>query len=105
MRCSRAVSRRSRSRSPCTASAASASMLAREYAYRMQGDYAGVWWLNAGRAKDSKSWDGVEKGLVDLGSIFIRGLDQATDRAAAARQSLKFIADGGFSKPWLLIYD
>ena len=81
------------------------STLAREYAYRAQDDYAGVWWLNAARAKDSKSWEGVEKGLVDLGSIFIRGLDQVQDRAAAARQTLEFIAHGGFAKPWLLVYD
>ena len=81
------------------------STLAREYAHRAQGGYAGVWWLNAARAKDSKSWDGLEKGLVDLGTIFIRGLDQVQDRAAAARQTLEFIANAGFAKPWLLIYD
>ena len=27
------------------------------------------------------------------------------DRAKAARQTLDFIAHGGFAKPWLLIYD
>jgi tetratricopeptide (TPR) repeat protein len=81
------------------------STLAREYAFRAQEDYAGVWWLSATRAKDSKTWEGVEKGLVDLGKIFIRGLDQAADRAAAARQTLQFIAAGGFGKPWLLVYD
>jgi hypothetical protein len=47
----------------------------------------------------------VEQGLVGLVNIFIRGLDQITDRAAAARHTLRFIADGGFSKPGLLIYD
>jgi hypothetical protein len=47
------------------------STLAREYAFRAQEDYAGVWWLSATRAKDSKTWEGVEKGLVDLGKIFI----------------------------------
>ena len=88
------------------ASAASANpRLPAEYAHRAQDDYAGVWWLNAARAKDSKSWEGVEKGLVDLGSIFIRGLDQVQDRAAAAHRTLEFIAHGGFAKPWLLIYD
>jgi hypothetical protein len=72
---------------------------------RTQADYAGVWWLNAEQPKGSKSWEGVEKGLVDLGSIFIRGLDQVADCAAAARQTPQFIADGGFSKPCLLVYD
>lgn len=81
------------------------STLAREYAYQAQGQNAGVWWLNAGRVKDSKSWGGLEKGLVDLGSIFVRALDQAQDRATAARKTLEFIAYGGFAKPWLLVYD
>jgi hypothetical protein len=81
------------------------SVLAHEYAYRSREEYAGVWWLNAARAKDSKTWDGLEAGLVELGSIFIRGLDQVQDRAAAARQALDFIAGGGFAKPWLLVYD
>jgi tetratricopeptide (TPR) repeat protein len=81
------------------------STLARQYAYQERDRYAGVWWLNAARAKDSKSWEGIEKGLVDLGSIFIRGLDQAADRVKAARQTLEFIAGGGFAKPWLLVYD
>ena len=81
------------------------SILAREYAYRAQERYAGVWWLNAARTPDSDLWEGVESGLVDLGSIFIRDLDQAKDRGKAARQTLEFIANGGFAKPWLLVYD
>jgi hypothetical protein len=71
------------------------STLAREYADKAQDGYAGVWWLNAARTKNSKSWDELEQGLVELGSIFIRGLDQVQDRAAAARQTLEFIAHGG----------
>jgi tetratricopeptide (TPR) repeat protein len=81
------------------------STLAREYAHQAQDAHAGAWWLNAARTKDGKSWEGVEKGLVDLGSIFIRGLDQVQDRAAAARQTLEFIANAGFAKTWLLVYD
>jgi tetratricopeptide (TPR) repeat protein len=81
------------------------STLAREYAYQARDGYAGVWWLNAARTQDSKSWDGLEKGLIDLGRIFIQGLDQIPDRATAARQTLEFIAHGGFAKPWLLVYD
>ncbi len=37
--------------------------------------------------------------------MFIRGLDQAQDRAKAARRALALIAEGGFAKPWLLVYD
>ena len=44
-------------------------------------------------------------GLVALGATFIPGLNEAKDRAEAARAALKFIADGGFEKPWLLLYD
>jgi tetratricopeptide (TPR) repeat protein len=81
------------------------STLAREYAYQARDGYAGVWWLNAARAKDGKSWERLEKGLVDLGAIFFRGLNQVEDRAAAARRTLEFIANDGFAKPWLLVYD
>jgi tetratricopeptide (TPR) repeat protein len=82
------------------------SVLAREYAHRNQGDYAGVWWLNAAKPEDgTPGFDGVERALVDLGTIFIRGLDQAQDRGKAARQTLDLIAHGGFEKPWLLVYD
>jgi hypothetical protein len=81
------------------------STLAREYAWRERDRYAGVWWLNAERIKDAEGFEGIEKGLVELGAIFIRGLDQAQDRAAAARQTLDFLAHGGFAKPWLIVYD
>jgi hypothetical protein len=82
------------------------SALAREYGHRHQDDYAGVWWLNAARPEDgTPGFEGVERGLVDLGAIFIRGLDQLQDRAKAARQTLELIAHGGFEKPWLLVFD
>ena len=81
------------------------STLAREHAWRERDRYAGVWWLNAERTKDSEGFEGIEKGLVELGAIFIRGLGEAQDRVAAARQTLDFLADGGFAKPWLLVYD
>jgi hypothetical protein len=82
------------------------SALAREYVHRHQDDYAGAWWLNAAAPEDgSPGFEGVERGLVDLGAIFIRGLDQAQDRAKSARQTLELIAHGGFEKPWLLVFD
>ena len=81
------------------------STLAREYAWRAQDGYAGVWWLNAASDENSATWDGVEQGLVHLGDHYIRGLAQAQERTKAARYTLDFLAHGGFTKPWLLIYD
>jgi hypothetical protein len=81
------------------------STLAREYAWQAQEGYAGVWWLNAASDEDAVSWDGVEQGLVDLGDHYLPGLAKAQDRAKAAQHTLDFIAHGGFTKPWLLIYD
>ena len=40
-----------------------------------------------------------------LGAIFIPGLAEVENRAEAANAALKFIAEGGFDKPWLLLYD
>ena len=82
------------------------SALAREYAHRHQSDYAGVWWLNAAKPEDgTPGFEGVERALVELGAVFIRGLELAEDRARAARRALDLIAHGGFEKPWLLVYD
>ncbi len=82
------------------------SALAREYAHRHQRDYAGVWWLNAGKPADGTAgFEGVERALIELGAILIRGLDQTQERAKAARHTLDLIAHGGFDKPWLLVYD
>jgi tetratricopeptide (TPR) repeat protein len=82
------------------------SALAREYARQNQDKYAGAWWLNAGKPADgSPGFEGVERALVELGAVFIRGLDQTQERAKAARQTLELIAQGGFDKPWLLVYD
>ncbi len=81
------------------------STLAREYAWQTRDSYAGVWWLNAERSKDSEAWEGIEHGLVELGDHFIRDISRAKDREKAARHTLNFLADGGFTKPWLLIFD
>ncbi len=75
------------------------STLAIQYAFENRERYAGAWWLGADTAA------GIVDGLVALGAIFIPGLKEAKDRAEAARAALKFIADGGFAKPWLLLYD
>ena len=81
------------------------STLAREYAWQDQDRYAGVWWLNAAGDPGAESWGEVEQGLVALGGHFVRGLAQVQDRGGAARCALDFLAHGGFSKPWLLIFD
>jgi hypothetical protein len=70
-----------------------------------QDRYAGVWWLNAAGDSAAESWGEVEQGLVTLGDYFVKGLAQAEDRGGAARYALDFLAQGGFSKPWLLIFD
>ena len=75
------------------------STLAIQYAYQNRERYAGVWWLGA----DTPA--GIVDGLVALGAIFIPGLDELENRAGAAERALTFIADGGFEKPWLLLYD
>jgi TIR domain/AAA ATPase domain len=81
------------------------STLARQYTWRTQDRYVGIWWLNAERPKNAESWEGIEHGLVALGDHYIAGLAQAKDRAKAAQLTLDFLAQGGFSKPWLLIFD
>lgn len=74
------------------------SALAREYGWRRREEYAVVWWLDAG------SEDGIIEGLLRLGALFVRGLDQLSDRRAAARQVTTTILSG-LSKPVLLIFD
>jgi hypothetical protein len=75
------------------------STLAREMAWRDRKKYAGVWLVNG------ISQDRIANGLIELGKIYFRGLDENVDRLQAARRTLEFISDGGFSQPWLLIYD
>ena len=75
------------------------STLAIQYAWENRDRYAGAWWLGA----DTSA--GIVDGLVALGAIFIPGLNEMQDRAEAARATLNFIAEGGFTKPWLLLYD
>jgi tetratricopeptide (TPR) repeat protein len=74
------------------------SSVAREYAWRHRDDYAVVWWLNA------QTEDGIIEGLLRLGSLLARGLDQIPDRHAAAQQVVTSVLTG-FSKPVLLIFD
>jgi tetratricopeptide (TPR) repeat protein len=75
------------------------STLAIQYAWEARERYAGVWWLGA----DSPA--GIVDGLVALGATFNPALAEVQDRAEAARWTLAFLADGGFGKPWLLVYD
>jgi tetratricopeptide (TPR) repeat protein len=84
------------------------STIAKEYAWRVSeypDVYAGIWWLDAEKARDAESWPGLETGYVALGDVFIRGLAQQKDRPAAARTGRDFIEKAGFALPWLLIYD
>jgi tetratricopeptide (TPR) repeat protein len=75
------------------------STLAAQYGWESRERYAGVWQLAA------ETETGIADGLIVLGARFIPGLADRQDRSAAARAALDFIADGGFEKPWLLIYD
>jgi hypothetical protein len=75
------------------------SVLARQYAYENRERYAGVWSFAA------ETRPGITEGLIELGVRFIPNLDKVEDKQAAARHTLEFIADAGFAKPWLLIYD
>ncbi len=80
------------------------STLARQYAFETQDDYAGVWWLDASGG-DRGPWPGIETGLVALGEHFVEGISQHPDRTGAAHRVLAILAAGGFTRPWLLIYD
>jgi tetratricopeptide (TPR) repeat protein len=75
------------------------SVLAIQYAWENRERYAGVWLVSA------QTVQGVIDSLIALGSRFIPGLTEVQDRAEAARAALTFIENGGFEKPWLLIYD
>jgi tetratricopeptide (TPR) repeat protein len=83
------------------------SALAREYTWRARerDSYAGIWWLDAETDRDSLSWSRLEQGLVALGNVFNPGLDQIGNLTKAAEWTLDFIANGGFPKRWLLVYD
>jgi tetratricopeptide (TPR) repeat protein len=74
------------------------SSIAREYAWRNRERYSVVRWLNA------ESEDAVIEGLLRLGALFVRGLEQHADRRAAAVQVIGSMLSG-FEKPVLLIFD
>jgi tetratricopeptide (TPR) repeat protein len=74
------------------------SSIAREYAWRNRDRYSVVWWLNA------QTEDAIIDGLLRLGTLFVRGLDQHADRRAAAQQVTSSMLRG-FLKPVLLVFD
>jgi tetratricopeptide (TPR) repeat protein len=74
------------------------SSVAREYAVRNRDRYAVVWWLNA------QTEDDLVEGLIRLGALFVRGLDQQADRRVAARRVVGSILTG-FERPVLLVFD
>jgi hypothetical protein len=73
--------------------------LAREFGWRNQSAYAGVWWIEA------ETRDGILNGLVELGVRFNPRIGTEREREHAARASLAELENRGLEKPWLLIYD
>ena len=73
--------------------------LAREFGWRNQSAYAGVWWIEA------ETRDGLLNGLIELGTRFNPRIGEETNRERAARASLEELENRGLEKPWLLIYD
>jgi len=74
------------------------SSIAREYGWRHREHYSIVWWLNA------QTEGGIVDGLLRLGTMFVQGLDQLTDRRIAAERVINSML-GGFDKPVLLVFD
>lgn len=74
------------------------SSIAREHAWRNRDQYSVIWWLNA------QTEDAIIDGLLRLGALFVRGLDQHADRRAAAQQVTSSML-GAFLKPVLLVFD
>jgi hypothetical protein len=77
--------------------------LAREYAWRNQRTYGGIWWLEA--EKRHGRLDELVTGLIELGERLIPGIQHMPDRDKAARAVLDYIEDSRFEQPWLLVYD
>jgi len=75
------------------------SELAREFGWRNQSAYAGVWWIEA------ETRDGLLNGLIGLGIRFNPRIGAEKSREKAARLSLEELENRGMEKPWLLIYD
>jgi len=73
--------------------------LAREFGWRNQSAYAGVWWIEA------ETRDGLLNGLIELGARFNPRVGEEKNREKAARASLEELENRGLEKPWLLIYD
>jgi len=75
------------------------SVLAKEYAWRNRARYQGVWWVRAEQRET------LLDDLIELGSKSISGLKQVPERDKAARQTLDYLEQAGFAKPWLIVYD
>ncbi len=73
--------------------------LAREFGWRNQSAYSGVWWIEA------ETRDGLLNGLVELGARFNPRIGEEKNREHAARASVEELENRGLEKPWLLIYD
>lgn len=74
------------------------STIAREYAWRNRERYSVIWWL------DAQNEEGIIDGLLRLGAMFQKGLDQLPERRAAAERVVNSLLRG-FDKPILLVFD
>ncbi len=83
------------------------STLARQYTFEASqySIFAGIWWLGASRDKSTGGFDGIERALLELRDTLYPGAEPPRERTAAARGMFDFIEHGGFTKPWLLVYD
>ncbi len=77
------------------------SAVAREFAWRNREQYAIIAWL------DAETESGIIDGFIKIGSLFVSGLDQLTDRRRAAQQAKATMLGSiaGLTNPILLIFD
>lgn len=78
------------------------SVLAKQYAWQYQDNFAGIWWI---RAETTQTLD---EDLLALGSRFIVGIDTDPNRERAVHTVLAELvrqSAANSTKPWLLIYD
>jgi tetratricopeptide (TPR) repeat protein len=83
------------------------STLARQYAFET-GKYdifSGIWWLAAEKDKATGAFAGVEADLLNLRAMLYPTARPPEDRTAAARAMLDHIANAGYARPWLIVYD
>ncbi|MBV8343406.1 MAG: tetratricopeptide repeat protein [Candidatus Eremiobacteraeota bacterium] len=77
------------------------SSLLREFAWRHRERFSVIAWL------DAETENGIIEGFIRLGSLFVRGLDEVTDRQRAAQRAKTTLLSlsAGLRKPILLLFD